>query len=284
MLALARLMGRLPLGWLHALGAAGGWLVYLVSPRYRRHLRANLAQAGLDSPRVRRAAIASAGRQTFELFKIWTAPVETTLGLVREVVGADLLRQGRDGGRGLVIITPHLGCFEVASHWCAAQEPITVLYRPPKMAALEPLMHAGRSRPGVQLAPTDLSGVRRLMRALRAGESVGLLPDQVPGRGDGEWVPFFGRPAYTMTLATRLADNFSAPVVLTFCERLPGGRGYRMRFVPLPPAREGESAVRRLNRGLEDLIRTCPEQYLWGYNRYKVPAGAEPPTAAATAA
>jgi KDO2-lipid IV(A) lauroyltransferase len=281
MLGFARLIGRLPLGWLHALGAAAGWIVYLVSPRYRRSVRANLAQAGLDRAGVRHAAIAAAGRQAFELFRIWTAPPAEGVALVREVVGADLLTTARVAGRGLVMITPHMGCFEVAAHWFAAREPITVLYRPPKLAALEPLMLAGRERPNLRLATTDLAGVRRLMRALRAGESVGLLPDQVPGRGEGEWVEFFGRPAYTMTLANRLSASFDAPMIIAFCERLPRGAGFRLRFSALPDPLPGEAPLRRLNRAIEDLIRSCPEQYLWGYNRYKVPAGAAPATAAA---
>lgn len=281
MLGFARLIGRLPLGWLHALGAAAGWLVYAVSPRYRRAVRANLAQAGLDRADVRRAAIAAAGRQAFELFKVWTAPPAECVALVREVLGGELLAPEAAPGRGFVLITPHMGCFEVAAQWFAARAPITVLYRPPKLAALAPLMRAGRERPNLRLATTDLAGVRRLMRALRAGESVGLLPDQVPGRGEGEWVEFFGRPAYTMTLATRLAASFDAPVRIAFCERLPRGAGFRLRLFALPAPLPGEDPLRRLNRALEDLIRACPSQYLWGYNRYKVPAGAAPAAPAA---
>ena len=281
--AIARILGGLPLVVLHGLGAIGGWVVYVVSSRYRRNLRANLAQAGFTAPSIRRAAIAAAGRQALEILAVWTRPLDRVLGLVRGASGTEHVEAARAAGHGLILITPHLGCFEIAAHYCATFGPITALYRPPKLAALEPLMLAGRERGPVRLAPTDLSGVRKLLRALKSRESIGLLPDQVPGRGEGEWVDFFGRPAYTMTLATRLAEGSGAPMILVFAERLAWGRGFHMHFVPLGPARAGESGVRRLNRALEDLIRRSPSQYLWGYNRFKVPAGAEPPPERAAA-
>ena len=99
----------------------------------------------------------------------------------------------------------------------------------------------------------------------------------MPSKGQGEWSEFFGRPAYTMTLTHRLQNSSGAVVVLVLCERLPQGRGYRIHLEPLPPPDPGESPTRQLNRGLEQLIRKCPTQYLWSYNRYKVPAGVSPP-------
>ena len=151
-----------------------------------------------------------------------------------------------------------------------------MLYRSPKHKALEPLMLAGRRRPNMRQATTDLKGVRILRRALKKGEAVGILPDQAPGVGEGEWAEFFGRPAYTMTLAVGLAKS-GAQVILVFAERLPRGRGYRLHFEAMPAPRAGESGARTLNRALEGQIRQCPAQYGWGYNRYKVPAGARAP-------
>ena len=152
-----------------------------------------------------------------------------------------------------------------------------VLYTPPKQKFIAPAMHAGRDRPGLRTATPDLSGVRAMLRALRKGEDVGILPDQAPGRGEGEWADFFGRPAYTMTLVRRLAESTGACVLLAYAERLPGGAGYRGHVQAMPVAEPGEAAARHLNRALETLIRRCPEQYLWSYNRYKVPAGVTPP-------
>jgi KDO2-lipid IV(A) lauroyltransferase len=134
-------------------------------------------------------------------------------------------------------------------------------------------MRAGRERSNVRLVPADLTGVREMFAALKRGETVGFLPDQVPGKGEGETTEFFGRPAYTMTLAMRLVERGNVACFFVFARRLPRGAGYALSFRPLPEPLSGESPTRRKNRGIEALIRECPEQYLWGYNRYKsVPA------------
>jgi KDO2-lipid IV(A) lauroyltransferase len=183
-----------------------------------------------------------------------------------------------------VFLTPHLGCFEITAQYYAAHAPITVLYRPPKFAALQQLIETGRKREKLHLAPADLSGVRSLIRALKRGEAVGLLPDQAPKVGEGVWLDWFGRPAYTMTLAARLTET-GAATVFAWAERLPGGAGYHLRLrSPLVPL-EGDTACRAqaVNREIEALIRECPGQYLWGYNRYKRPRGAPPPESPACA-
>jgi KDO2-lipid IV(A) lauroyltransferase len=274
---LMSLASRLPLAFLHAIGALLGWAMYGLSPTYRRHLRENLAAAGFGDAATRRAAIASAGRLLAELPAVWLRPRKTVTALVRRIHGREHVDAARAAGQGIVFITPHLGCFEVAAQAAADQIPITVLYRPPKLAWLQPIIEEGRSRDNVRLARADRSGVRELLAALLRKEAVGILPDQVPGEGEGEWVEFFGRPAYTMTLAARLAGRPGNVCLLAFGERLPGGAGYVLHLRPLPAAEPGESATRHMNRALEALIRECPGQYLWGYNRYKRPKGAAEP-------
>jgi KDO2-lipid IV(A) lauroyltransferase len=138
---------------------------------------------------------------------------------------------------------------------------------------LAQLMLKARSRPGLSTAPTNLAGVRQMIRTLRQGHSVGLLPDQVPPQGMGIWAPFFGKSAYTMTLAARLAQQTGAAVVLVWAERLPWGAGYRVHLSRLPAlSPDVAEAVGQINAAMERLILACPEQYLWGYARYKVPA------------
>jgi len=273
---LLRLAGKLPLPLLHALGGVLGWVTYGMSPTYRRNLCANLRQAGYTDARVRREAIAAAGKMLCEVPALWFRPHAKVAALVCEAQGMEEALAVRAQGRAIVFLTPHIGCFEITAQYIALRVPLTVLYRPPKMSWLEPLMLEGRSRPNVRLVPADLSGVRAVFRALKAGEAVGFLPDQVPGEGEGDWAEFFGRPAYTMTLAAKLAEREGVRCFLVFGRRLPRGRGYAIRFRPLPEKIEGESATRRLNRALEELVRECPGQYLWGYNRYKVPKGARP--------
>jgi KDO2-lipid IV(A) lauroyltransferase len=278
MLFLLRLAARLPLPLLHALGAVLGWVVYLSSPRYRRDLRRNLETAGLSDLRLRRAAVAEAGKGVLEAPAVWLRPLGHVADLVVEVNGWEHVDDAAKRGKGVVIVTPHIGCWEIAGQYVASRMPITVMYSPPKIRALEPVMRAGRSRSGaMKSVPADLRGVRAMLKALKRGEAIGILPDQVPGVGEGEWVEFFGRPAYTMTLVGRLSEQTGAPVLLCRAERLPRGRGYRFIAEPLLAPRPPESPVRALNRSLEQMIRRRPEQYMWGYNRYKVPAGVRPP-------
>ncbi|TAK66054.1 MAG: lysophospholipid acyltransferase family protein [Betaproteobacteria bacterium] len=280
LIGLARGLAALPLSALHRLGALCGRMVYLASPRYRRYFRANLRAAGYADGALLSRAIAEAGKGLLELPAIWLRPHETVAGFVVQVSGWELVETALARRRGIIFLTPHLGCFEITAQYYAyrapANAPITVLYRSPKKKAVEPLMLAGRARPNLRLASADLKGVRILLRALKKGEAIGILPDQAPGVGEGEWAEFFGRPAYTMTLAGRLAGA-GARVILAYAERLPRGQGYHLHLEAMPEPLAGESLARALNRALEGLIRQCPAQYGWSYNRYKVPAGAPAP-------
>jgi KDO2-lipid IV(A) lauroyltransferase len=277
MFFLFRVLNWLPLPLLHNLGALMGWLNWLLSPTYRRLLRENLAQAGLSE--YRNDAIVAAGQTLFELPKIWLRPQEEVMERVAKVSGQAYVDAAWAAGKGILYLTPHLGCFEITAQYLASHRPITVLYRPPRQDWLQPLYEAGRSA-NLKIAPADMSGVRALIKALRSGEAIGMLPDQVPGNGEGVWAPFFGRPAYSMTLAARMADT-GASVLLTYAERLPYGAGYHVHFLPLSAPLTGttEEKVTQLNAEIERVIRACPGQYLWGYNRYKRPAGAPKPAA-----
>jgi KDO2-lipid IV(A) lauroyltransferase len=283
---LLRLVAALPLRAVYAIGGFLGHVVYWLSPTYRRRLNENLERAGYTDAATRREAIAEAGRQGLETPWIWKRPrgdliARTSIADVRMV--DDALADGRP----VMFLPPHLGCFEVTAQFYAAfrpearTRPITVLYRIPRKSILRPLVEAGRAAEGLRLAPAELRGVRMLMKAMKDRQVVGILPDQVPSRGEGVWAPFFGRWAYTMTLPARLARQFDAIVLFVYGERLPGGAGYRVHLRRLQEPLTGDAAhdAAVMNRGLESLIRECPTQYLWGYNRYKVPAGAEPPPA-----
>lgn len=259
-----------------------GWLAYALSPSYRSRLKTNAALAGV-AVAERRAAVADAGRLVMELPRLWLRPREKPIADPVRWEGAELLESLLDHGRGLVLLTPHMGSFEVSAQAYAerfgARQPITVLYRPARQAWLRQLEETARARPALATAPANLSGVRLMMRALRRGETVGLLPDQVPPEGMGVWVPFFGQPAYTMTLAARLVQQTGAAVAVLWTERLPQGAGYVVRATALPapiPEQAGdEAAALAINRSMEAVIRCKPSQYLWGYHRYKQPRQAE---------
>ena len=277
-----RLLAKVPLSWLHSAGAAIGWIVYFLSPSYAARLRENLLQSGVwrdaaEYQRLLRETIAESGKAGTELMPVWFRAASEARKLVVSVQSLSLVEEAERRGKGIIYLTPHLGCFDVAALWLAQRNPITVLYRPPKIQSLQPVIEIGRGRDRVSLAPVSLSGVRRLLKALRRNEAVGILPDQVPGVGEGAWAEFFGRPAFTMSLVGRLVEVTGATVIMTAAERLPSGRGYSLDFTLVEDDLSGKQGVRRLNAAIEQRVRRCPAQYLWSYNRYKVPAGAPSP-------
>jgi KDO2-lipid IV(A) lauroyltransferase len=264
-----RAFALLPLPLLHALGTVVGWLSFLASASYRRRFLDNAAQAGYGLGPVR-AAVAEAGKLLAEAPRLWFGRPAAV-----RWEGDDLIAQARAQGHGIVFLTPHLGCFEVTAQGYAARfGRITVLYRPARKAWLRDLVDTARHRANLATAPTTLGGVKQMLKALRAGEAIGLLPDQVPPQGMGVWAPFFGRPAYTMTLSARMARQSGATVLLAWGERLSWGRGYlvHLRHWPDQLAADEETAAAQVNAQMERLIRECPQQYLWGYARYKEPA------------
>ena len=280
MILLFRILSVLPLACLHRLGAVLGWLAWLASPTYRRHMHENmlLALGESGARRTRAAAIAHAGRSALELPKIWLRPLDEVASRVLKVSGWELFEAANRDGKGILFLTPHLGCFEITAQYVSSFAPVTVLYRPPKQAWLQTLIETGRARAQLHIAAADLSGVRSLLKALRRGEAVGMLPDQAPRSGEGRWLDFFGKPAYTMTLAGKLSES-SATVIVVWAERLPGGAGYHFHLQQPMQTISGtvEERAQQINREIEHLIQQCPEQYLWGYNRYKKPRGVDAP-------
>lgn len=273
---LFRACSVLPLGLLHALGWGLGWLSFLASGRYRQRLLAHARLASVPRADVL-AAIGEAGKLVAELPRLWLGrPVR------HGWEGAAHIEAAQAHGRGVLFLTPHLGCFEITAQAYAqrfgARQPMTVLFRPARQPWLRDLVANARLRPGLQTAPTTLAGVKQLIKALKAGEVVGLLPDQVPPAGQGVWAPFFGRDAYTMTLSARLAHAANAQVLLAWGERLSWGRGFVVHVRPYDEVAWGSlstdaaTAARQINQAMEALVRTCPRQYLWSYDRYKSPA------------
>jgi KDO2-lipid IV(A) lauroyltransferase len=268
LLRLFQFLSLFPLPVMHALGAVAGWLVYLLSPSYRQRLRNNLALAGYAH--LLSAAVVEAGKNIFELPFIWCAKPARVL---RRAVIHDwsIAQSALDGGQGVIFLTPHLGCFEIIAQAIASRAPLTALYRPPHKPSLRPLLEQARAREGLTLAPATLAGVRALLKTLKRGGAIGLLPDQVPSAGEGVWTHFFGRPAYTMTLPAKMHQMSGATLVLSYAERLPFGRGYVIHFVRFDETLSGtpEQQARTINAAMETLIARCPSQYFWSYNRYK---------------
>jgi Kdo2-lipid IVA lauroyltransferase/acyltransferase len=280
MLTVFRFLAHWPLPLLHGLGVLMGWLAWLASASYRQRWRYNADRAGLSGA-DRWASVGEAGKQMAELPRIWFGP-PVRVGWE----GAAHIEAALNHGQGILMLTPHMGCFETIAQAYAERfgapglprsKPVTVLFRPPRKPWASRILAQARERPGLVTAPATLSGVRRLMLALKNGEAVGLLPDQVPPEGLGVWAPFFGEPAYTMTLSVRFASVPGTQVFLMWGERLAWGRGYIVHVHPWkelmgePIAERAEDAAAQMNRAMEALIRLKPSQYLWGYARYKSP-------------
>lgn len=274
---LFRLVAALPLRAVQSIGASLAVMALPLVKREHMRLVGNLRAAGFDTRAQARAATAEAGKTLLEMVWFWQKPQDELVKLVRRVDGEHWVRDALEKEQGIIFLTPHLGCFEIAAHFAASYSPITVIYRPPRQKLFRAFAQAGRSRGNLRLVQVNTRGATALVGALRRKEWVGILPDQVPTTGEGEWAEFFGRPAYTMTLWNRLQERTGAAVILCFCERLERGEGYHIRLEPLPEREPEESPTRQLNRALENLIRRKPEQYLWSYNRHRVPFGIAPP-------
>lgn len=278
-----RLIALLPLRTLHNLGALVGHATFAMSKEYAARTEENLRQAHLATDEkpfalLRDQAISEAGKGIVELPWVWSRPLEQVCATVQTCNGWEHFEAAHARGKGIILLTPHWGCFEVVGLYVGQRFSLTCLYRSPKQDWLEKIMRGGRERGLARLATADVSGVRVLFKALKRGEAIGLLPDQVPSQGEGEWVDFFARPAYTMTLSGRLAQASGATVLLAFAERLPHGAGYALRFEPLP-LDFSKPVPQQINTALERVIAISPAQYLWSYNRYKIPQGAMPPDA-----
>ena len=277
--ALATWLGGRSLATQAKIGAALGRLM-LLSGGMRNRLRENLTQAGYADRVTLLQAATGIGQMATETAGLWRTPDDVLLARVKIVAGWDAVLAARDAGRGVIFLTPHLGTFEIVSLFLGSQMPITVMFRPPRVAWAEPMMRAGRDRMQIRSEPAEMSGIRAMLKALRRGETVGLLPDQVPDAGkggDNAWADFFGRPAYTMTLAQKLAKATGALVMMVACVRLPAGVGYRLVFTPLRTfSDDAEMSARQLNAAVEAAIALAADQYLWSYNRYKVPPGTRP--------
>ncbi len=278
-----KLLARLPLPVLHGLGIVLGWLLYLAPGRFSARMRNNLPESGVCAPgrdcrRLLHRAIGESGKAITELAAVWLRPHDKAVKLVKGTTGWDAIDAARAAGKGVILLSPHIGCFEIISLYCAARHPFTAMYKPPRQPVLGELMLAGRQRGQATLVPTDLSGVRALLTALKRGEAIGVLPDQVATSGDGVWAPFFGRPAFTPTLVASLQRKTGAATFFVAAERLGWGRGFHLHVLPLDGLLPEDkiAAATLINQSVEAVVRQFPAQYMWTYNRYKRPGGVPP--------
>lgn len=276
---LLRLLGLLPLWLLHRVGGAFAWSWRMLPTRERKVALRNLqlCMPELDARQretLLRSTLQAAGHSVFELPWLWTRPLPQVLATIRRIEGLDVFSQALQQGRGVLLAAPHLGCWEILNLWLASHSRLGVLYRPPRKAFLEEVFNRGRGRAGALPIRAEASGVRQLVKHLRSGGVMGILPDQQPKQGEGEFAPFFGQTALTMTLFPKLAQSQAVPVILAWAERLPRGCGYVLHFRAADPA---IGDVETLNRNIERCARALPAQYQWTYKRFSMqPDGRTP--------
>lgn len=277
------LLAKLPLSLLQGFGACVGTMTFWLSASYRERTRENLEGAGLKSEDFFGSVGRNAGRQAMESIWVWYRKPEDVMKRVTvDASCAEMIDAAMQSGRPIVFLTPHVGCFEVLPVWFASNywektgRNISILFRPPQKKILRKLVGEARQAPGIVACPTTIAGVKQVIRNLKLGHTFGALPDQVPSKGEGVWAPFFGREAYTMTLPARVARQFDAVRLFVWGERTREGWTLHGREWTDPLTGDLREDCTRMNRVIEEIVLSCPTQYPWSYNRFKVPAGAHP--------
>jgi KDO2-lipid IV(A) lauroyltransferase len=272
-----RVCGYLPLKWLHRIGHFLGSFFIWLPNRERRITEINLRlcfpeKSDEELKRLRNSSIREMGATLMEMALIWHAPNQRVLGLVKQISGAELLE--RDQGQGVIILVPHIGCWEIIGLELPTHERVTSLYRPPRNRAYETVIKQARERTGAELVPTDALGVKRIYQTLKAGGITCILPDQQPKSDTGAvFAPFFNVPALTMSLINRLARKTGAKVIFAYAERLSAGGGYHLHYVAADEKIRNEDpviAATALNKGIEAIARALPSQYQWSYKRFHI--------------
>lgn len=273
---LLRLCALLPQRLLRFLASCIGRLVWPLGTTARRITECNIAIAFPERPLAEQRSLAKASflqlfRSGADLGSSWSWPAERVLARFSSVVGEEHLHASMAENRGVILLLPHLGNWEVIGTYIAARYPATTLYKETKSAAIDDVIHRARQRHGNTLVPANKLGVRALLSALKSRELVIILPDQIPARESGKFAPFFGEPALTMTLVTRLINRFGSKAVSAYAKYQPDN-SYELVFRPVDEeiySPDPSTALAALNKSVEQCVLDCPEQYRWEYKRYK---------------
>ena len=261
----------------HRIGSLIGRALYRFDNDVRRTCMQNLKLClpELDDShrqQLCRDTLIEMGKSVTELGPVWLWPEQRMLKLMTNTVNEQIARDAIDQGKGMILLTPHIGCWEIAGLYCATIFNITSLYRPPRLQALETFLLKARQRSGATLVPTNIHGVKALFKALANNNTVGILPDQDPSGDGGVFAPYFGINAHTIKLIPRLIQKTGAQVCIMYAERMTDGKGYTLHFKkPDDEIYSGDlpTAVAAMNRSVEACVREIPEQYQWSYKRFK---------------
>jgi|TARA_B110000971_G_C19916004_1_gene456838 KDO2-lipid IV(A) lauroyltransferase len=262
----------LPLFFIQCLGILLGKIFHYLRPNIKVMLIKNIKATGIYKTNYAlnnaiNENINETGKTIIESLAIWANSENRVLKWIKKVDGISHIEAAKKKGKGIIFLTPHMGSYEITSIYYGSQNPLTILYRPSRKNWLVNFMNVGRKKGLIKLAPTKKSGIKKILLALRGSEAVGILPDQVAKKGEGEWALFFNRPAYTMNLVSRLAKKTGAIIIMVYGERLSLGKGFIIHLKPIKF--KDIKGPKELNQQLEKQIMENPTQYLWNYNKHK---------------
>jgi Kdo2-lipid IVA lauroyltransferase/acyltransferase len=272
-----RLIGALPLSWNRAFGVMVGWLAWRIGGKSRRITEINIdlcfpGRSERARAQLVRESMVETGKGASETALCWLKPHQA-LSRVVAVDGDAPLRATLDSGSPVVVLAPHLGCWEIVNFWLSSQFELHAMFKPSHFQAVNDLVLQSREHFNGTFYPASARGVAGLMRALKSGPVItGILPDQVPDERGGRFAPFFGHPALTGTLPVKLIQQSGARAFLMFAKRLPGTAGYSLIIREADPAiydADIDTALTAMNRSVEALVREAPEQYVWNYKRFR---------------
>lgn len=272
--AVFKSLAWLPLTILQRVGRFCGWITWIIPGSYKNRAIENIKQAFPDAPEaLQKRSILNVGMLFLEMPFWWVRRNDTALNKLIECDNWKQFDVALARGKGVILLSPHAGCFELLGPIYGSRYQSTVLFRPPRMQWLQNWIIKMRTRKLLSMAPANQSGVRSLVKTLKRGNTVGILPDQVPVDGEGVWAPFFGKPAYTMSIVQRLQSVTDATIFILGAERKALGEGYKLHYKELinPLADDPIAAATQINQEMEEMIKRMPDQYLWGYNRYRQP-------------
>lgn len=274
---LATVLTHLPWSWQRTLADTVAWLWGRIDARESRVTRRNLELAypelGADQRRrLHRQILRTTARQALETLYLWTHdPADNLARHLKQRNGQALYDAALASGKGVIVIAPHYGNWELLNQWLAERGPIAIVYAPPENPVGDEFLQLCRGGDNVRQVRAEGPAVRQLFKVLKDGGATGILPDQQPKNGDGEFVPFFGVQALTMTLVNRLAERTGATLLYAWCERIGPDLEFALHVEPAEPAiadADLPTAVATLSAGIERIARRDPSQYQWTYKRY----------------
>ncbi len=272
-----KLAGKIPLRISQRIGKYLGKLMVMLNTREVKIARRNieLCFPDMSIPQKElflRKVFEHGGMQLFEIAFLWTSHPKASLRHLRKVQGEEFLDQAMEAPNGLIIILPHLGNWEMLNAYMCEKMEIRAMYTPAQLIEVDRLMSQGRSQTGLKLAPANARGISSLTSTLRSGGNILIFPDQEPGKNSGAFAPFFGIEAYSMTLISKMLSKSGAKTLLAYINRREVGEGFDIIFKSLPDEIYSDDiriSLTALNKAVEDCVKEHPEQYMWGYKRFR---------------